>query len=108
MRSITRLISIFLLLAMCSCKKDKAPSECFSNATTVRVINNVQATIKESNGNYFIIEQGSIDTKLNPCNLNPEFWINNLPVVITGEVKLTSRNSQPCCTDNFVITKIEK
>ena len=108
MRNIIQLTAIFLLLAMYSCKKDKVSSECFANATTVRVINNTQATIKDIGGNYFIIEQGSIDTRLNPCLLAQEYKINNLPVVISGEVKLTPGTFEPCCTVNFVITKIEK
>lgn len=108
MGNIIQLTAIFLLIAACSCKKDKASSECFSNATTVRQITNAQATIKGSNGNYFIVEKGSIDTKLNPCMLEPEYKINDLQVVISGEVNLTPGSFEPCCTVNFVVTNIAK
>ena len=108
MRNIIQLTGILILIAMCSCKKDTTTSECFSNVQTVRQITNVAATIKESNGNYFIVEQASIDTKLNPCKLESQYQINNLQVIISGDVKLTARDYGPCCTDNFVITKISK
>ena len=79
------------LLLISSCKKDKAQTnDCFPNATTSRQIINKPATIKQqSAGVFFIVEQGTIDTKLNPCNLTPEFQIDNLLVTISGNFKAT-------------------
>ena len=55
------------------------------------------------------VEQGSIDTKLLPCNLPMEFIQDGLQVVISGEVKSTPQSGfGPCCTENFVITKITR
>lgn len=98
-------------LLISSCKKDKAQTnDCFPNATTSRQIINKPATIKQqSAGVFYIVEQGTIDTKLNPCNLTPEFQIDNLLVTISGDVKATVQGGPgPCCTDNFVITKITR
>ena len=106
--------SLSLVLApffICSCKKDKANSnDCFPNVTTTRTILNKPATIKlQPGGVFYIVEQGTIDTKLNPCNLTTEFKVDNLQVTITGEVKATIQGGPgPCCTDDFYITKISK
>ncbi len=60
------------------------------------------------NGIY-IIEQGTIDTKLIPCNLPIEFVQDNLQVIISGDVKLRPREAnEPCCTEDIVITKITR
>jgi len=93
-----------------SCKKDNnSNTDCFPNSSTVRKITNGQATIKEVGSKFYIVEQGSIDTKLNPCSLPTEYRINNLQVTISGDVKSTVQGGpEPCCTDNFVITKISK
>ena len=109
-RCITLIIFLFNIAIISSCKKDNSQNNnCFSDSPTVRQIADAKATIKSSGGEFFIVEQGSIDTKLNPCTLAKEFQIDNLSVMVTGDVKSTSRNpSEPCCTDNFVITKIAK
>jgi hypothetical protein len=93
-----------------SCKKNKSSTvECFPNEITTRQITNKQATIQLTNGQFYIVEQGTIDTKLNPCNLTQEFQVNNLQVTISGDIKETTQGvSGPCCTDNFVISKITK
>jgi hypothetical protein len=112
-----RSFQIFLLLLTLStivsfCKKNKNSSGCSPDASTVRQITNKQATIKVT-ATYtypvYIIEQGSVDTKLVPCNFPMEFYQNDLQVVISGDVKYTIRkDSDPCCIENFVITKITK
>ena len=62
-----------------------------------------------SGDTFYIIEEGTIDTRLNPCILDKEFQQNNLKVKISGEVKLTIQGGpSPCCLENFVITKISK
>jgi len=94
-----------------SCKKDKAEiNDCFPNSTTARQIINKMATIRQQpSGLFYIIEQGTIDTKLNPCNLNAEYQVDNLQVTISGDVKATLQGGPgPCCIDNFVITKITR
>lgn len=96
---------------LCSCKKqEKITTDCFSDVTTVRQIINKPATIRmQPNGNFFIIEQGTIDTKLNPCNLPADFQIDNLNVTLSGNVKFTILNGTfACCTENFVVTKISR
>jgi hypothetical protein len=101
-------ISILLTITFLSCKKDKeTTSNCFSGIPTNRTILNKQATIQLINNEFYIIEKGTIDTRLLPCSLADEFKINNLPVTITGEVKNTIPTGV-CCTENFVVNKIEK
>lgn len=101
---------ILFTVIFSACKKDNnAGNECFSNAVTVRIITNASATVKGSGDQFYIVEDGSIDSRLNPCTLAKEFQVNNLKVNISGEVKMTIQGGPgPCCTENFVITKISK
>ena len=112
MRHFLTLITFFILVTLFnSCKKDKNSTECFPDAATVRQITNKQATIKVTAtiNSVYIIEQGSIDTKLIPCNLPMEFYQNDLQIVISGDVKSTIQGGPgPCCNENFVITKISR
>jgi hypothetical protein len=101
-------ISILLTITFLSCKKNKETnSTCFSDSSTTRTILNKQATIQLLNNEFYIIEKGTIDIRLLPCSLADEFKINNLQVTISGEVKNTVLTSA-CCTENFVVNKIEK
>lgn len=103
------LILVFCLIFISACKKDKVKTnDCLPDTVAARQILNKRATVqKQPNGLYYLIEQGTIDTKLNPCNLPPDFQIDNLTVTITGEVKLTTQGGPgPCCTDDFVIFMI--
>jgi hypothetical protein len=107
---------VVLLLAAGTClfyackKNDAKTSDCFPDASTYRQIVDKPATIKQQPGGvFFIIEQGTIDTKLNPCNLPGDFQANNLQVIVSGNVKATVQGGPgPCCTENFVITEIKK
>jgi hypothetical protein len=99
-----------LLSIFAGCKKnDNNPANCFSNAATVRQIINRPAAIHFSGGQYYVIEQNTIDTRLRPCYLSPEFMVDGLQVIVSGDVKETAINSsEPCCTDDFIITKISR
>lgn len=110
----TKIICTIILIvgiAFISCEKDsRKTNDCFPNSTTARQIVNKLATVRQQPGGlFYIIEQGSIDTKLNPCNLANEFQVDNLQVTISGDVKATLQGGPgPCCTDDFVITKITR
>jgi hypothetical protein len=93
-----------------SCRKDQTQTDdCFNNIATTRHIVNKQATVVLAGTEIYLVEQGTIDTRLYPCNLDTAFRVNNLPVKISGEVKGTSINGiAPCCGENFVITKISR
>lgn len=112
MQHLLAITLFFMLLAIIgSCKKEKEATGCLNNATTVRQILNKQAVIKlnATINPVWIIEQGTIDTKLIPCNFPMEFYEDGLQVIISGEVKLTPQvGPGPCCTENFVITKITR
>lgn len=105
-------LPIFLLFTMLffSCKKnDTLKTDCFPNDITTRTIVDKQAIIKSVSGKYYIVEQGVIDTKLIPCNLTQEFQVDNLQVTISGDVKATLQvGPGPCCSENFVISKINR
>jgi hypothetical protein len=112
MQHFLTLIAFFILeTIVSSCKKDKNSTVCFPGAATVRQITNKQAVIKVTATiyNVYLIEQGSIDTKLIPCSIPMEFYQNDLQVVISGDVKSTQQGGPaPCCYEDFVITKISR
>ena len=102
------IVAILILSIVSSCKKNKdVNTECSPNSPTVRQITNAQATIKKDQGKFFIVEKGSIDSRLNPCSLPQDFQMNDLSITVSGDVKETPQ-SNPCCTENFVITEISK
>ncbi len=106
-----RLLFILGTACILSCKKqNNKPEDCYANEVTYRTLLNAQATIKKSpDNNFFIIEQGTIDTKLNPCNLQDDFKIDSLQVIVTGNVKRTERfGFGPCCIEDFVISSIRR
>ncbi len=110
MQHFPTVIKFFILVTIVgSCKKDKNSMECFPGAPTVRHITNKHAVIKltATVNSVWIIEQGTIDNKLIPCNFPMEFYQDGLPVIISGEVKSTPQGG-PCCTENFFITKISR
>jgi hypothetical protein len=109
-KNIVYTIAVTLItIIFASCKKEIQTS-CYNGLTTLRNISNVNATVVlQTNGEYYIIEAGTIDIKLKPCDLSEEFKVNNLQVIITGETKLITTNQlEPCCTEGLVIGKIEK
>jgi hypothetical protein len=113
MQYFLHLFGLFVLIIMLGgCKKTSTSgTDCFPGATTVRQITNKPAVIKltATINAVYIVEQGSIDTKLIPCNFPQEFYQNDLQVTISGEVKSTPQVGQgPCCTENFVITSITR
>lgn len=93
-----------------ACKNNITADDCSPNLSVARNILDKPATVfKQPNGIFYIIEQGTIDSKLIPCNLPSEFKVDQLQVVISGEVKTTGQlASAPCCTNNFYILKITK
>ncbi len=110
---LTLLMLPVLIIILNACKKTDKPvtDNCFPGTATVRQIINKPAVIKltATISAVYIVEQGSIDGKLIPCNLPQEFYQNDLQVVISGEVKATLQGGPgPCCTENFVITKITR
>lgn len=103
-----------LLMATCiaGCKKGKeAADDCNAAATTIRQIINKTAIIKITAPGAvpYLVETGSIDGKLIACNLPGSFYQNDLLVTVSGDVKQTTRPVQePCCSQNFFITRITR
>ena len=106
------LMVLLFLFNLISCKKEDNAPDCFPNASTVRVINNKKAVVRltaTAVEPVYLVEEGTIDTRLIPCNLPMEFYQHNLQVIVSGEVKVTQQaGSVPCCAENFVITKISR
>lgn len=104
------IIILFSVVIVSSCRKEVKPiTVCFQNDLTFRQITDQHAIVKLINNLFYIIEQSSIDTRLKPCNLSKDFQINDLQVILSGDVKATfSTDFGPCCTMNFIITKISK
>jgi hypothetical protein len=114
---------LFYLLTICmvclllpACKKNStaAKNGCDPLAITSRKIVAKKATVKlTATATYpvYLVEEGSIDTKLIPCNFpaGPEYNQNDLQVTITGDVKpVAAIDYGPCCSENLVITSIAK
>lgn len=112
MRLPSALIPLFSLLMIFSCKKDKKEVECFDNLRTVREVVNKKATVRltaTAVAPVYLVEEGSIDTKLVPCNFPHEFYKDGLIVTISGLVKETAPGTfGPCCYENFVIVDISR
>ena len=115
--TMTKLTTIVLFgIALCStcclsCKKKEADTvDCFPFTSNSRQIVNAAATIRQdAGGQFYIVEQGTIDPKLDPCHLATDFKINNLAVTISCNVKVAFFSGPgPCCTEPFVITRIER
>jgi len=115
MRISLSVLSIFIIiLSFCSCKKntDKT-SACDPNAATTRTITSKKALVKlTATATYpvYLTEEGTIDTRLVPCNFPMgEYYQDGLQVIISGEVKATNLMAfGPCCFESFVITSITK
>lgn len=105
---------LFLLLPLlnaCEKANKAAPVDCLAGATTIRQIVNKQAIIKITSpgASPYLVETGSIDAKLIPCNLPAEFSQNDLLVIISGEVKQRVQSPmEPCCSEDLFITNISR
>lgn len=113
-RYLILILVIGIISPSVACKKDKkepSPDDCFAGSAIIRKITDVEATVLVTAtiyGNY-LVEKGAIDTRLIPCNLPQEFMQNNLTVTVSGEVRTGATvMGGPCCTQNFVITKISR
>jgi hypothetical protein len=103
------LVIVSLLLLLSCAKNQSSALDCLQDEITVRNIVKAEATIIRTGELYYIIEQGTIDTRLLPCNLDPAYETDRLQVVISGMVKASAQiGPGPCCTENFVITFISK
>jgi len=109
----TPLLSLlFLFILVISCKKEERGSECFPGTPTTRVITNKRAVVKLTatiTEPVYLVEEGTLDSRLIPCNFPVEFYQHDLQVNISGEVKATQQMaSTPCCAENLIITKISR
>ena len=98
-------------LLAASCQKTENGEDCFHSATFLRQITDRPASVKVNtvDNSYYLVEAGSIDTRLIPCNLPAEFRVNDLNVRVTGDVKAAAQTAMgPCCTEYLVIAEITR
>lgn len=98
---------LFILCSSCK-KSNTLDRACFSDTANAGKLINKQAIIKLSGADFYIYEQGTIDTKLIPCNLPPNFQMNDLQVMISGYIKPSKEEGNTCCTEILFITKITR
>lgn len=110
MRYLQIFMALFLTFLFISCKKDSNHNkDCLPNGKILRQITDQPATVKNINGQFYLVENNAVDSRLNPCNLDKDYQVDNLQVTISGEVKsVVQPGPGPCCTENFVITEISK
>lgn len=108
MRSISIFISLLFILCS-SCKKNNILDRaCFTDTANAGKLINRQAVIKLSGNDFYMYEQGTIDTKLIPCNLPLDFQVDDLQVLISGYTKQSREGGNTCCTEILFITKITR
>ncbi|WP_336517960.1 hypothetical protein [Pollutibacter soli] len=92
-----------------SCKKElhQQSKKCSTDATISRTLSDKKATVEESGGIYFLVEENTIDTKLRACNLPEEFMIDMLAVTFSGLTRVSNEN-MVCCVEDLEILKITK
>lgn len=108
--TLTAILCLVLLFSITACKKNKdAKADCYRDNAVRYEINNQLATVYQVNGEYYIAEQNTIDTRLFPCNLPEEFQQNNINIYITGQVKsLPYSNTRPAGDAALIITQITR
>lgn len=96
-------------LTACKKGKDQKP-ECYNDNNVLRELNNQPASVQQSsNGEYYITEPNTIDTRLFPCSLPAGFQQKNLAVLITGQVKSLPPNGLHTAGDQaLIITHITR
>lgn len=107
-------LSVFLItsFALClfSCKKEKQiRQDCFEGFTAQRQLTDAAAIIKMIDETYFIMEEGTYDERLFPCNLPDKFKKNDLTIKVSGTVyAFASAPPGPVYTNGLVISAISE
>jgi len=103
---------LILLVFTISCKKETKKTVCFPDTQTIRFIENKKAVVKITASAVepvYLVEEGTIDTRLIPCNFPHEFYQDELTVTVNGEVKSTQQDQLAvCCAETFVISEISR
>lgn len=98
-----------VLLVPTGCKKEtKMDADCFPDRPVVRTITNQPAVVVDGGTDFYLIEQGTIDLRLLPCNLPEAFQKNGLRVAISGRVKAIPEGPRPCCAGIMALTSISQ
>lgn len=103
------LVMSFCLLQACSKNENGLEAGDCSSGPVLRMITNQVATIKINVEGCYIVEDSTYDSKLFPCAISDEYKVDNLRIVVTGEVRNRVANTfYPCCQYNLAISKIDK
>ncbi len=108
--TLTAILCLALLCGIMACKKNKdTKADCYRDNAVRYEINNQAATVHLVNGEYYIAEQNTIDSRLFPCNLPAEFRQNNIAVLVSGQVKsLPYSGTRPAGDAALIITTITR
>lgn len=89
MKKYSSLILMTLIGISLSCNKDAVKDgSCFPNTETYRQLKDAPAEIWENGSSHFLImEDGTTDARLLPCNLPAEFQVNGLLITVGGDIK---------------------
>lgn len=110
-RKFAILLQVCVAAALLSCSQEigtPAIGSCDPSAETLRVLNDAVVSVHHSNGQFFLVEQFTYDTKLIPCeDLPTEFRVDGLVLRVTGVVKNRAQPAmEPCCTENIILSKV--
>ncbi|MBX3241078.1 MAG: hypothetical protein KIT80_16345 [Chitinophagaceae bacterium] len=110
---ISRLILLFITVSLIfACKKQDESTECSPGKPILRTITGKKATVRITATAVmpvYLVEEGTIDSKLIPCNLPMDYYKEGLVVTISGRTQLAEPyTSFPCCIESLFITAISK
>ena len=110
-------MTVLLLVILFSCGENEE-ADCGSGEETILTLNNKEAAIQESGGQFFLYFEAGIETDserlmetihlLLPCNLQEQFKEDGLEVRVSGEVKENPGYSSHTNYTDFFITKIAR
>lgn len=106
-----RFFPLLIIVLFSSCKKENNQVDCSPGKPILRHITNKKATVRLTATAVmpvYLVEEGTIDTQLHPCDFPMEYYQDGLKVTISGFTKQSDLNASTCCIERFTITSISK
>jgi hypothetical protein len=92
-------VTAIAIVLLTGCQKEKYAEnpDCSSGAVLQSVVDQ-PAVVIQLGSDYYLIPEGSIDSRYYPCSIPEAFRVNDLPVKITGDIRAkASAGPRPCC-----------